>query len=153
MVSSRFAFIAPSAICSCAFTLSCKFHNKVVGSFFPLASNILPGACSIPTDSTSNQTDKYPSSSSHKYRPYSSRISTPSTRAHPFRYAPHSQLPVKLLLPMEGSPMRLDKRCVSAMKRSILCSRFPSNLLDIRPSHPNGRTYYHREAACHPSEH
>ncbi|CCD17167.1 T. congolense-specific, putative cell surface-expressed gene family [Trypanosoma congolense IL3000] len=112
MVSALFPFIAPAAICRCAFTLGCTFRYNVVGSFFPLTSNVLTGACFIHTASPSKQTDKYPSSS-NKCRPYGSHISVPFTRAHPFRYAPHSQLPVKLLLPMDGSVMRLDKWCVA----------------------------------------
>ncbi|CCD13913.1 unnamed protein product [Trypanosoma congolense IL3000] len=62
MVSALFPFIAPAAICWCAFTLSCTFRYNVVGSFFPLTSNVLTGACFIHTDSPSKQTDKYPSS-------------------------------------------------------------------------------------------
>ncbi|CCD14507.1 unnamed protein product [Trypanosoma congolense IL3000] len=112
MVSALIPFIAPAAICWCAFTLGCTFRYNVVGSYFPLTSNVLTGACFIHTDSPSKQTDKYPSSSD-KCRPYGSHISVPFTRTHPFRYAPHSQLPVKLLPPMDGSAMRLDKWCMA----------------------------------------
>ncbi|CCD16132.1 unnamed protein product [Trypanosoma congolense IL3000] len=108
MVSALFPFIAPAAICWRAFTLSCTFRHNIVGSFFALTSNILPGACFIHTDGPSKQTDKYPSSS-NKCRPYGSHISIPFTRAHQFRYAPQTQLPVKLLLPTEGSAMCLAK--------------------------------------------
>ncbi|CCD15496.1 T. congolense-specific, putative cell surface-expressed gene family [Trypanosoma congolense IL3000] len=55
MVSALFPFIAPAAICWCAFTLGCTFRYNVVGSFFPLTSNVLTGACFIHTDSPSNK--------------------------------------------------------------------------------------------------
>ncbi|CCD15911.1 hypothetical protein, unlikely [Trypanosoma congolense IL3000] len=55
MVSALFPFIAPAAICWCAFTLGCTFRYNVVGSFFPLTSNVFTGACFIHTDSPSNK--------------------------------------------------------------------------------------------------
>ncbi|CCD14425.1 unnamed protein product [Trypanosoma congolense IL3000] len=90
MVSALFAFIAPAAICWCAFTLSCTFRYSVVGSFFPLTSNVLTGACFIHTDSPSKQTDKYPSSSN-------------KCRRTAFTFTSHSQGPINFVMPHKRS--------------------------------------------------